>query len=91
MSQVDSVDLKPVAGGQGWQLPADSAGFWGRASSRRITAGPLPGGQGRLLRGTGEFRRLLGGYTETWELLEVLADGRTAGRIRLTTVTEARP
>lgn len=90
LSQQDSGDLGPVRLAGQWRLPAETARFWGRARSRRISAGPLPGGRGRVLRGTGEFRRLAGSYSETWELQEVLADGGTRGRIHLSTITEAR-
>ncbi|HHQ13838.1 MAG TPA: hypothetical protein ENK16_02315 [Chromatiales bacterium] len=91
MSQRDSADVGPVQKGGQWVLPAMTRGFWNAGTRYRITAGPAPGGRGRILRGTGEFSGLTGTYTETWELEKLTAKGRTDGRILLSTITEARP
>ncbi len=86
MTQQDSADVSPVRTTQGWTLPARRAPFWAAGSRYRITSGPEPGGQGRVLRGTAEFARLTGSYVETWERNSSSGSGEISGRIRLSTV-----
>ena len=90
LSQENSADVGPVriadAGGR-YVAPAEQANFWSRGSRYRITAGPAREGQGKVVRGTGEFKALVGTYTEIWELEEVGTDGTTEGRVALSTVT----
>ena len=90
MSQRDSANLTPLRAGDGWMLPAETRAFWTAGKRYRITAGPAPGGHGKILRGTEEFARLTGSYTETWELLNQLADGTTEGRILLSTTMRSK-
>lgn len=87
LTQENSADLRPVPTPDGYELPAEHREFWAPGTRYRITAGPAPDGRGRLVRGTEEFAGLNGSYAEIWELDEVAADGRTSGRITLTTVT----
>lgn len=68
---------------------ADAAGFWAGERRLRITAGPEPGGAGRVSGGTDEFSGLRGSYDEAWDLEESLPAGGTRGRITLTTRIEA--
>ena len=91
LSQRDSADVGPVLIDGRWTLPASTRAFWNAGTRYRITAGPAPGGRGKVLKGTGEFARLAGTYTETWELEELTAKGATEGQILLSTVTEAWP
>jgi hypothetical protein len=71
--------------------PAQAAGFWTDRPRIRITApAPAvdgPATTGRVLQGTSEFAGLRGSFTETWDLVEVNADGSTRGRILLSTIT----
>ena len=90
LSQENSADVGPIwttADGGRYVAPAERANFWSRGSRYRITAGPAREGQGKVVRGTGEFQALEGTYTEIWELEEVAADGKTEGRIAISTVT----
>lgn len=89
LSQEDSADLSARRGADGFELPAETVGFWAPGNRYRITAGPAPGGRGRILGGSNEFRDLSGTFSEIWELGEISSDGRTAGRISLVTVTTA--
>lgn len=88
--QENAVNTGPSASADGYLVPAEVAGFWSPGPRLRITAGPETDGAGRILRGTEEFAALTGSYTEFWELEEIGSDGRTEGRIVLSTVTVAR-
>ena len=90
MTQRDSANLAPLRAGDGWMLPAETRAFWTAAKRYRITAGPAPSGRGKILRGTEEFARLTGSYTETWELVNQLTDGTTEGRILLSTIMRSK-
>ena len=87
LSQEDSANLSARGGAGGFELPAETAEFWAPGSRYRITAGPAPGGRGRIVGGSDEFRDLSGSYSEIWELSEISSDGRTEGRISLVTVS----
>ena len=87
LSQEDSANLSVRGVADSFVLPVETAAFWAPASRYRITAGPAPGGRGRILGGSNEFRALSGTYSEIWELNEISSDGRTEGRISLVTVT----
>jgi hypothetical protein len=91
LSQEDSANLSAGRSAEGFQLPAETAAFWAPGSRYRITAGPAPGGRGRVLGGSSEFRDLSGTFSEIWELNEISSDGRTEGRISLVTVTTGGP
>ena len=90
MTQRDSANLAPLRTADGWILPAETRAFWTAGKRYRITAGPAPGGHGKILRGTEEFARLTGSYTETWELVNQLTDGTTEGRILLSTTMRSK-
>lgn len=87
LSQLNARDIAPRPGGPAgeWRPAADAAEFWQAGQVVRITAGPAPGGAGRVLGGTEEFAGLDGDYDETWELGKLDAKGASRGRIRLTT------
>ncbi len=85
LAQENSADLSALRTADGYSLPAETADFWAPGSRYRITAGPAPGGRGRIISGSDEFRSLRGDYSEIWELQEISADGRTEGRITLVT------
>ena len=86
LSQEDSANLSARRSAEGFELPGETAAFWAPGSRYRISAGPAPGGRGRILGGSDEFRDLSGTYSEIWELSEISSDGRTEGRISLVTV-----
>ena len=88
LTQDNGADVGPVRVGGQWLAVVDSPGFWATGSRYRISAGPAPGGRGRVLGGTGEFAELGGEYSEVWELEELAANQRSEGRIQLSTVTE---
>lgn len=90
LTQDNGANVGPVRVGGRWVAAVDSPGFWATGSRYRISAGPAAGGRGRVLGGTGEFRSLIGDYSEVWELEELAANQRSEGTILLTTVT-ARP
>jgi hypothetical protein len=89
LTQADATDVtaRSVSSPAGTAIvpPADVASFWSGGPHLRVSAGA--GGTGTVLRGTEEFEDLAGTYSETWDLEEVSADGRTRGRIVLSTVT----
>lgn len=87
--QENSADIGPRANGDGWVMPAQTERFWSVGSRYRITSGPAAGGSGRIERGTGEFVRLSGSYSETWELDELASGSGTRGHILISTVTVA--
>ena len=89
LSQENSADLSARPTADGYVLPAETASFWSPGSRYRITAGPAPGGRGRIVQGSEEFEGLEGSFNEIWELRELTADGRTEGRITLVTVIGA--
>ena len=88
--QENGADMGPVRTTEGWLPAVDAPGFWSTGSRYRISAGPAPGGRGRVLRGTGEFVDLSGNYEEFWELEELGADRRSEGIIKLSTVIARR-
>lgn len=90
LSQENGADMGPVKTAAGWVAAADAPGFWSTGSRYRISAGPAPGGRGRVVSGTGEFARLDGDYSEVWELGELGVDQRSQGTIQLSTVTARR-
>ena len=87
LTQDNGANVGPVKVGGRWVAAVDSPGFWATGSRYRISAGPAPGGRGRLLGGTGEFQLLVGEYSEVWELEELAANQRSEGTILLTTVS----
>lgn len=87
LTQNNGANVGPVRVGGRWLAAVDSPGFWATGSRYRISAGPAPGGRGRVLSGTGEFRSLTGEYSEVWELEELAANQRSQGTILLNTVT----
>jgi hypothetical protein len=89
LTQDDSRDMTPRAAGNALVPAADAADFWAGERRLRITAGPEPGGAGRVSGGTAEFSGLRGSYDEVWELDEALPTGGTRGRVTLTTRIEA--
>lgn len=84
------VALRPAADGR-LVAAVDRLDFWAGEQSLRITAGPAPAGTGRVVGGAAEFANLEGSYDEEWALERVAADGRTSGRITLTTRVAADP
>lgn len=96
LAQGDAADVtarERVSGGVPRVIaPAQAAAFWAGGSRYRVTGGAS--GQGTILRGTREFDRLVGNYTETWAVGEVNADGSATGTITLSTIAvlaEAAP
>lgn len=87
LTQENGADVRPVRVGGQWIAAVDSPGFWATGSRYRISAGPVAGGRGRVLGGTGEFAYLQGEYSEVWELEELAANQHSEGTILLSTVT----
>ncbi len=87
LTQENGADMGPVNRGGSWVAAADAPGFWATGSRYRISAGPAPGGRGRVIDGSGEFAGLSGDYSEVWELEELGTDQRSEGLIRLSTLT----
>ncbi|MGI9330079.1 MAG: hypothetical protein ACR2QB_05130 [Gammaproteobacteria bacterium] len=91
LSQENGADMGPVRRGGGWVAAADAPDFWATGNRYRISAGPAPGGRGRVLKGSGEFAGLSGDYSEVWELKNSGADERSEGLIKLSTLTTRGP
>ena len=89
LTQENSADLSARPTAEGYMLPAETPAFWAPGSRYRITAGPAPGGRGRMVQGSEEFEGLSGTFSEIWELKELTAEGRSEGRITLATAIEA--
>jgi len=91
LSQENGADMGPVSREGSWVAAADAPGFWATGSRYRISAGPAPGGRGRVVEGSGEFAGLSGDYSEVWELEELGTDQRSEGLIKLSTLTARGP
>lgn len=97
LAQTDRFDAtvteQPAPAGMVPVAPAQATAFWaGRTMVAVSAVAPVSSGPattGRVLQGVGEFAGLAGRFTEVWTLEKVEADGSTAGRIELLTMTEA--
>lgn len=94
LAQTDRVDAtarrEDTPSGPAMLVPGQSPGFFANGPRLTITA-TEPANTGRVLGGTSEFAGLTGTFTETWQLGGSTGDGRTTGRILLSTLTARAP
>lgn len=94
LTQTDRIDAsarrQDTPSGPVMLVPGQSPAFFANGPRFTVTA-TEPAHTGRVLGGTSEFAGLTGTFTETWQLGGTIADGRTSGRILLSTTTARAP